>query len=386
MKLAFPYMASVPALSKLMELLGHEVIRPDKPSQGTMDLGVKYSPEFICIPFKVITGTYIECAERGAEIIITSGGCGPCRAGLYGEIHSKILKKMGYDTEVLVFDSMFKDFKAFWRKVQIVRNKTPYHRLIRISVLTVKMIKQMDDMQKKIKQLRAYEAKKGDFTKAWSKIEKMYLQCNTLKQLKAVKKQAWDMINAVPVNIANEEEKIRVGICGEIFVVMESFTNLEIEKRLNDLGCEVENPQYISDWLVHNTLPSWINRSHSKKVEDKGRKYTALNCGGHDLENMGLMVDYAERGFDAVVHLQPFGCLPELVTRSIMPGISEDLDMPILTLSLDEQSGEANSQTRLEAFIELVRSKKIKVGEHEHIEELDEVNNAAKWKEAVQNT
>ena len=76
-------MGCVTGYKKLMEKLGHEVVMPDPPSQKTMELGVKYSPEFICFPFKVMMGTYIECAERGAELIVSSGGNGPCRARMY---------------------------------------------------------------------------------------------------------------------------------------------------------------------------------------------------------------------------------------------------------------------------------------------------------------
>ena len=42
----------------------------------------------------------------------------------------------------------------------------------------------------------------------------------------------------------------------------------------------------------------------------------------------------------------------------MIPQISEDYDLPILSVSLDEQMGEANLQTRVEAFIDLCRSKK----------------------------
>jgi predicted nucleotide-binding protein (sugar kinase/HSP70/actin superfamily) len=70
------------------------------------------------------------------------------------------------------------------------------------------------------------------------------------------------------------------------------------------------------------------------------------------------MVDFKERGFDAIIHLMPFGCLPELVTQSAIPAISKQLQLPILSLSLDEQMGTANNQTRIEAFIDLVRNKK----------------------------
>ncbi|HLV10278.1 MAG TPA: 2-hydroxyacyl-CoA dehydratase, partial [Halanaerobiales bacterium] len=65
-----------------------------------------------------------------------------------------------------------------------------------------------------------------------------------------------------------------------------------------------------------------------------------------------------ERGFDGVIHLKPFGCLPELITQSILDKISLDLDIPILSLSIDEQTANANTITRVEAFLDMVRYKK----------------------------
>ena len=64
MKVSFPYMGCVTGYKKLMEKLGHEVIMPQKPTQKTMELGVKYSPEFICFPFKVMMGTYIKSEAK----------------------------------------------------------------------------------------------------------------------------------------------------------------------------------------------------------------------------------------------------------------------------------------------------------------------------------
>lgn len=76
------------------------------------------------------------------------------------------------------------------------------------------------------------------------------------------------------------------------------------------------------------------------------------------MENTGRIIDFGEKGYDGVIHLMPFGCLPELITRSMIPKLSEQYDMPILSVSMDEQTGEANLQTRLEAFVDLCRSKK----------------------------
>ncbi len=117
MKVSFPYMGCVTGYEKIMELLGHEVIPPHKPTQRTVDLGVLNSPEFICFPFKIMMGTYIEACEQGAELIISSGGSGPCRAGLYGEVHKKTLKQLGYNVDIIIFDSMFEDFSRFYHQI-----------------------------------------------------------------------------------------------------------------------------------------------------------------------------------------------------------------------------------------------------------------------------
>ena len=70
MRVTFPYMGTTIIYKKLLELLGHEVIEPPIPSQRTIDLGVKNSPEFACYPLKVILGSYIEAIELGATTIV----------------------------------------------------------------------------------------------------------------------------------------------------------------------------------------------------------------------------------------------------------------------------------------------------------------------------
>ncbi|MBZ4645177.1 MAG: hypothetical protein PWR27_1780 [Petroclostridium sp.] len=358
MKISFPYMGCVTGYKKVLELLGHEVIMPHKPTQRTIDLGVKYSPEFICFPFKVMMGTYIEAAQAGAEVIISSGGHGPCRAGLYGEIHQRILKSMGYDVEVIIFDSMFRDFGEFYKNLNRVRNGASIIKLLKDIWFSYQIICQMDEIEKKIKILRAYEQKRGDFNRVWAEIQKMYDGCWTKRDLDNISKKARQMLADVPVRKVAEGERIRVGIVGEIYVIMESSVNMDIEQTLNNIGIEVENVQYISNWVNHNIQPRLIGASKAHQVIKKARRFVKINCGGHDMENIGWMVDFKERGFDAIIHLMPFGCLPELVTQSAIPAISKQLQLPILSLSLDEQMGTANNQTRIEAFIDLVRNKK----------------------------
>jgi len=57
--------------------------------------------------------------------------------------------------------------------------------------------------------------------------------------------------------------------------------------------------------------------------------------------------------------LAPFTCIPEIVARTILNKVSHDYSIPVLTFFLDEQTGKAGMVTRLEAFVDLMRMKKM---------------------------
>ena len=358
MKVSFPYMGPVIAYKKLLENLGHEVIMPHRPTQKTFDTGVLYSPEFICYPFKVMMGTYFDVCQRGAEVIISSGGSGPCRAGMYCEVHEKILKDQGYDVPIIVFDSIFKNPKKFFSQLKMVTGKTSFFKIVKWVIIASKMVNQLDFLQSETNKLRAYEINKGDFEHCTNEIEKLYDKVSDFKSLKETFKKAKELLYGVKID--KSRPRIRIGVVGEIYVAMESATNMNVEKRLNALGAEVYNIQNISGWIKHNIIPKRFNHSESWKAWNKALKYKTCACGGHDMENTGYIMEFAEMGFDGVVHLMPFGCLPELITRSILPQLSEEYDIPVLTMSIDEQNGEANTQTRLEAFVDLCKNRKAK--------------------------
>ncbi|SMP41362.1 2-hydroxyacyl-CoA dehydratase [Anoxynatronum buryatiense] len=357
MKVSFPYMGTTVVYKKLLEMLGHEVIMPPKPTQHTINLGVKYSPEFACFPLKVIMGSYFEAIQRGAEVIVTSGGHGPCRAGFYERVHQRILETEGHQVDFIVFDSMFRNRKTFMENVKRLKGQTPIHRVIHALWLVYDMIGKLDHLEKQVQRIRAYEVNRGETTRVWEQIQKLFDQAYTKKALREAYNQGQEMISAIHLKQVDKEDRIRIGIVGEIYVVMEDSINMKMEQLLNSLGAEVERSQYLSQWVTYNMLPKWMNWSHEKKILQKSDGYLPIQIGGHAKQNVGQIIDYSQRGFDGVVHLMPFGCLPELVSQSIIPKINEDYEIPVLTISLDEQTGIANNQTRVEAFLDLVRGK-----------------------------
>ena len=60
MKVTFPHMGNqYVAIKVLLEELGVDVVVPPKCSKETLDIGVKHSPESICLTLKVHMGNYI---------------------------------------------------------------------------------------------------------------------------------------------------------------------------------------------------------------------------------------------------------------------------------------------------------------------------------------
>ncbi|KAB3535327.1 hypothetical protein F8154_06975 [Alkaliphilus pronyensis] len=360
MRVSFPYMGTTVVYKKLLELLGHEVIMPPKPSQHTINLGVKYSPEFACFPMKVITGSYLQAAELGAEVIITSGGHGPCRAGFYEQVHRRILKEEGFDIDFIVFNSMFRDSKQFFKNIMKLKGNSSWLKVGQSLFMVYDMIRKLDKLEKRVQKIRAYEIKKGEATRVWDIIQNQFDRANCKGSIQKAFYDGSQQLDQIKTYNVNEKEKMRIGIVGEIYVVMEASINMKMEELLGNLGAEVERSQYLSQWVAYNALPAFINQTHEVEILKKGEPYIPINIGGHAKQTVGHIVDYSQRGFDGVIHLMPFGCLPELVSQSIIPKISQSLNIPVLTLSIDEQSGTANSLTRVEAFIDLIKGKRIK--------------------------
>jgi predicted nucleotide-binding protein (sugar kinase/HSP70/actin superfamily) len=223
----------------LLEDLGNEVVVPPRPSKRTLDLGVRHAPEFACFPLKILMGTYLETVEMGADTIVTSGGMGPCRAGEYAMLHQKILKDLGHDINMVVFEHPRRHPLNFIRNVWIL-NKDRHS--IKVVIALIKKawrkLQALDNTEKLSHIVRPREISRGTTSKVYRKALEWIDQANTMEQIIEAETAALEALRGVPQDY--DRDVLKVGIVGEIYVLLEPASNLEMEETLGYLGVEVD--------------------------------------------------------------------------------------------------------------------------------------------------
>lgn len=354
MKASFPHMGtSVIAFDTLMSHLGHEVIRPAPPTQNTLTLGTRYSPEFACIPFKIVLGTYLEAVQRGANLLISGGGKGPCRAGYYGELHQRILNDLGYDPDMVFFWPPIKTPVDFLRKMGRVKGRSSWSRAVGAVRLAWEKLLVLDDLELRSHELRPRERVWGSVDRAFASSLDLVDEAQTVGEIRESGRQGLALLDAVPLTDVDPGDLLKVGIIGEIYVQLEPFANFNLERILGELGVLVHRSIFLTNFARTDIL-----RLGDVSVARLAAPYLSENVGGHGRNSVGETVHYARQGYDGVVQLAPFSCIPEIVAKSIMPALSRDLGIPVLTLFIDEQTGRGGVETRLEAFVDLLRARK----------------------------
>lgn len=354
-KVTFPHIGeSYRAFKMLLEDLGNEVVLPPRPSRKTLNLGVQYAPEFACLPLKILLGTYIETAEKGANLIVTTGGVGPCRAGQYAQLHKEILRELGYDFDWVVFEppKLYPlDFLRNVKKLNAAR--LSYRAIYQCIKRAWKKLKALDNLEKLTHIIRPREQKQGTTTHIYKKVLTWIDQAYTLKEIEEAEAAALKEIQKIPQDTSRTI--VKVGLVGEIYVLLEPASNLEIEETLGNLGVEVERSMFLTGWTRDNTIKE---TAEILSVKDAAAPYLPELIGGHGRDTIGHTILYAKRGFDGVIQLAPFTCIPEIVARTILSAVSKKYNIPVLTFFLDEQTGKAGMATRLEAFVDLMKRKK----------------------------
>ncbi len=361
MKITFPHMGNLDiALKAILEGLGQEVSPPPPITKKTLNLGVKYSPECACLPFKINLGNFIESLENGADTIlmIGDGGRGSCRLGFYGRTHISILKELGYDFQFITVNSRSKS-EFLSGLARLGKNKPLPLKIL--SLCKFYKMRLCEEVERLSHHSLPYEVEKGATRRAYEESLRRIDEAQSMIEILRVRRKVREIFNQVEKDY--RRKPLRVLIVGEIYVVWEPFVNLDIEQRLGEMGVEVVRKLWLTDNILYLAHLDFLCYGNRKEALRAAKRYLGYNVGAECNISVGEAILSAHEGCDGIIHLMPFTCMPEIIASSIMPQVSRDYDIPILTFILDEHTGEAGMRTRLEAFIDLLwrrRSQKLR--------------------------
>ena len=351
MRVSIPLLGNLHiALRPLFERLGVDYIIPPPNSRKTMSLGARYGPEGLCIPFKLTLGNMIEAAEMGADTMVQVGGYGTCRLGYYAKVQEQVLRELGYDFEMVLLGVSERKLVGFLQTIKKLAGNAPWRKIIPAFRFGLCKLHTLDRVERLAQKNRPLEAEPGV-------VNRLYRQAvtdidnadgvGTLHKIEAAYSAGIDELKK-----REHFSPLIVGITGEFYVVLEPFSNHDVEQELGLMGVEVRRKTFISDWTKFSWFLNPLGVNENERIHRAALPYLKRDIGGDGWETVGEKVLHAGT-YDGIVHLAPFTCMPEIIAQNIMPSTREHI--PVMTVICDEQLAKPGVQTRLEAFVDLLR-------------------------------
>jgi predicted nucleotide-binding protein (sugar kinase/HSP70/actin superfamily) len=354
MIVTFPHMGTMHIVLKALFIrLGCEVLPPPPISKKTMELGTRLAPEAVCLPFKMTLGNFIEALQQGADTIITCGGVGPCRLGYYAEVQKRILHELGYKFNMVVVEPDVIDAYKNIRKVAPDKSWLEIYKAIRFAGTKMNAL---DDIEPELNMIRPRESSPGAAEAIWHKAVEAIDKAEDIEAIRNIRDETFRRLKTV--RLKEGFIPLRIVLVGEIYVMLEPYVNQGLERCLGGMGVELHKSTYLSDYVRGHLLRRRDYLSLYDRLFALAKPYLGHYVGGHGLKSIAYTVFKKTQGYDGVIQVFPFTCMPEVIAKNIMPKVSKNVDMSVLTLAYDEQTGEAGIVTRLEAFIDLLRYRK----------------------------
>ncbi len=363
MKVTFPHLGTMHIFCKaIAETSGIPYIVPPETSRKTLTLGVQHSNESICLPFKIILGNFIEALQMGADTIVMVGSGPPCRLGLYDLVQKVILEDMGLRYRWLTIPPRL-TWQTLWKNYEetkeLKKELTWKNILLFPHGLRMGWKKMMacETLEKLAMKVRPREVQTGETQKRLKKALSDVDGARTLRTLDQALEAGKALIQQTEQDVSRAPYKI--AIVGELYTVMDPHINRGVEQKLGELGAEVTRTSWFSTHIRRSLRRNRADQTSERvRFFEASKAYLGYDVGAECNLSIGEAIVRSQEGYDGVVHLMPFACMPETTASGILTRVGKDWDIPILTLILDEQEIEGRIQTLLEAFIEMLQWKR----------------------------
>jgi predicted nucleotide-binding protein (sugar kinase/HSP70/actin superfamily) len=364
--------------------------------ERTRELGAKYTNGDECYPAKVTVGDFLRVIEQpGFDPDRTSffmpTADGPCRFGQYAPFLRKILSEAGYGRVQVLSPTSLNGYE------DLGEIATPFLRMAWRALVCA------DTVHRALLKTRPYETTPGAADRAFQ--ESLQDVCATvehscadagcqLRSLVEAMTRCRDRFRRVPA--LYDPEIPLIGVVGEIFCRLNTFSNEDLIRKLEGYGAEC-CLSHIGEWVSYTNAEakrklrlrgrniSWdmaktFIRSHIQDADEEALiapfeddfagyeeppieeilelAWPYLPTGGALGEmvlSVGKAAYLAKHGADGIIDISPFTCMNGIVSEAIYPKLSKDCGgIPIRNFYFD--GTQADLDRDLGIYMELARS------------------------------
>ncbi len=318
------------------------VVAP-KITKDTVARGCQLTVEEMCLPFKIGLGNILDLIdEKGILDFWVWSNCGDCRQKVYYALYESILRQLN------------------------VKNA---------KITPISPANFIQELNRAIPQISKWQ---------WCGIVRKIFREIKEHDFRIMEKQA----NA-------PEGEPEIVVCGEIFTCLEPAANSDLVKKLQEQGAYVHNALSLWQFLFGSLLSKKVSKKQikslitlaylrmwreiwtwvwaRKKLQRPDINYELLrkaeketsrylfehSVGGHGRDTITWLIYYSLKKVDAIIHVSPVTCAPEVVPDIVAKEISKKYNIPISRFMFDQPfSGETHLENRVEALVTAINFSK----------------------------
>jgi predicted nucleotide-binding protein (sugar kinase/HSP70/actin superfamily) len=362
----------------------------------TRELGARYTSGDECFPAKVTIGDFMRVLERpdidpANTVFFLPTADGPCRFGQYSAYLRTVLDTHGFSGAGVLSPTSRNAYGGLGS-------------LARPFVRTAwRMLVAADVLQKMLLQHRPYERRRGAADAMFE--ECLDDVCSAVErgptaagpQLQALREAMIRCrLRFSGLDVIPDPARPLIGVVGEIFCRLNTFSNEDAVRRLEQAGAEVWLSG-VTEWVWYTVAEqfrklrlkrrtfsldgaaTWMRsrvQHHDEQIllepfapaiqgyEEPGvqdvieaaRPYLPVDGAlGEMVLNVGRSIRLAGKGIDGIIDISPFTCMNGIVCEAVYPKVSRDLDgLPIRSLYFDGTPQDLEGD--LGVYLDLARS------------------------------
>ncbi len=188
-----------------------------------------------------------------------------------------------------------------------------------------------------------------ELQRALRKAEKEWEKFRHLSKEGHVLNDALDIFDGKEVENKNQISTpgITIGLLGYVYDIYDEFISMNVVEKLKEMNVNIITFEMLDEKLINKNIQFMKKRlfwTFSNKL---------LGAGYYFYNNPQI---------DGLIHMTAFGCGPDSMIGKMMELESSNYNKPFMTIRVDEHTGESHLQTRVEAFADMIKRKKIMTG------------------------